>query len=484
MPCGTAITFSLSVSFAGGPSPQVFSVTVPTGKVPGASIAGTIGSAPPTGTGFTSTGGSQTGRLNRFAVVSTCAAPKASPGVFTATGARAYHAYTFTNSNAASQCVSVTLTTSAVSLFSVGYTSGGFVPATPNSNYLADPGTSNLSTTYSFTAPAGQPFTVVVHEVNTGGATGQAYTLNVSLAVCAAGSACTPVSITTPSVAAGSAGVPYTQSFAATGGSGSYAFSVSGSLPAGLSLSGNTISGTPTQGGSFPITVTATDAAGCPPDSNPYTLVTSCPVPAPLAVTAPASVGSGTSGHVASVASIAGATYNWSITNGTITAGQGTNQVTFTAGSGGPVSLSVNALVGSCFAGAGFANVAVTAAGLFSAVTPCRAIDTRGPNAPSIAAAGGPDRSFLLAGACGIPAGAKAVAANVAVVNPAASGNLVIYRGDGTAPAASMISFGAGQTRAVQAMLQLALDGSGTVKVSNGSAGALDLLLDVTGYFQ
>ena len=240
------------------------------------------------------------------------------------------------------------------------------------------------------------------------------------------------------------------------------------------------------QSGSFPITVGATDAAGCTPDSKNYTLVVSCPVPPPLVVTAPSTASSGSSGNLASVALIAGATYNWGIVNGTITAGQGTNQITFTAGTAGTLSLTVNALVGTCFSGGGFANVAVTGTtGQLYTVTPCRAVDTRGPNAPSIGAAGVPDRTFTLTGgSCGIPADAKAVATNVTVVSPAAGGSLVVYRGDTTAPVASMISFSAGQTRAAQAMVQLALDGSGTVKVDNASAGTLDLLLDVTGYFK
>jgi len=38
--------------------------------------------------------------------------------------------------------------------------------------------------------------------------------------------------------------------------------------------------------------------------------------------------------------------------------------------------------------------------------------------------------------------------------------------------------------RANNAVLQLAHDGSGTVKVQADTAGPVDLLIDVTGYFQ
>ena len=43
-----------------------------------------------------------------------------------------------------------------------------------------------------------------------------------------------------------------------------------------MSFSGSLLSGTPTQTGSFPITVTATDSNGCT-GSRGYTLVINCP---------------------------------------------------------------------------------------------------------------------------------------------------------------------------------------------------------------
>ena len=57
--------------------------------------------------------------------------------------------------------------------------------------------------------------------------------------------------------------VSYTATLSATGGSGSFAFSVtSGALPNGLALSGNQIIGTPTTAGPFTFTVRATDTIG------------------------------------------------------------------------------------------------------------------------------------------------------------------------------------------------------------------------------
>lgn len=59
-------------------------------------------------------------------------------------------------------------------------------------------------------------------------------------------------------------GTAYSQTISATGGTSPYAYSLTGALPAGITFTAATgvLSGTPTQGGPFPITVTATDAAG------------------------------------------------------------------------------------------------------------------------------------------------------------------------------------------------------------------------------
>ncbi len=64
---------------------------------------------------------------------------------------------------------------------------------------------------------------------------------------------------------AGATGYPYSASFTSSGALGVVSFAVTGALPAGLTLSSaGTLSGTPTQAGTFPLTVTATDvSSGC-----------------------------------------------------------------------------------------------------------------------------------------------------------------------------------------------------------------------------
>lgn len=62
----------------------------------------------------------------------------------------------------------------------------------------------------------------------------------------------------------------FSQAFSASGGVGPYTYDVTGTLPAGLAFSGNTISGTPTAPGSYAITVTATDT-GATGTGAPFT---------------------------------------------------------------------------------------------------------------------------------------------------------------------------------------------------------------------
>jgi hypothetical protein len=186
----------------------------------------------------------------------------------------------------------------------------------------------------------------------------------------------------------------------------------------------------------------------------------------------------------------AGAAYSWSIANGTITGGAGTRQITFSAGVTAPVTLQVQVQ-----SSAGCANVA-SASVLFDASTgptsyytlpPCRLVDTRNANGtyggPALQG-GGAQRVFPIAGQCGIPAGAKAVAVNLTVVTPAAAGDLRLFpTGIGT-PNVSIINFRAGAVRANNAVLSLAGNPAGSLTVQGDLGGTTDLLIDVSGYFK
>ena len=124
----------------------------------------------------------------------------------------------------------------------------------------------------------------------------------------------------------------------------------------------------------------------------------------------------------------------------------------------------------------------------FYTVTPCRVADTRNPAGPTGGPilGGGATRSFpVTSGACGIPSTALAASVNLTAVEAAAPGYLTLFPGDGAGPPlASNINFTPGVTRANNAVVPLATDGTGTINVKNGSAGAVHVVLDVNGYFQ
>ncbi len=75
-------------------------------------------------------------------------------------------------------------------------------------------------------------------------------------------------------------GAPYSQTFSQAGGAGAITWNLTGALPTGLSFNPSTaaLTGTPTQSGNFPITVTATDVNNCPASRN-YTLIVQPPLP-------------------------------------------------------------------------------------------------------------------------------------------------------------------------------------------------------------
>ncbi|WP_338874748.1 putative Ig domain-containing protein [Spirosoma sp. SC4-14] len=83
------------------------------------------------------------------------------------------------------------------------------------------------------------------------------------------------VTVTNPTTTTGVIATAFSQTFTASGGTTPYSYSLaSGSLPTGLSLNSTTgvLSGTPTQSGSFPITVRATDVNGCSGTGSTYSL--------------------------------------------------------------------------------------------------------------------------------------------------------------------------------------------------------------------
>ena len=84
----------------------------------------------------------------------------------------------------------------------------------------------------------------------------RAYTVTIAAA---------PIVVNPASLPAATVGTAYSQTVSATGGTGSYTYSVSaGALPAGLTLNAarGVISGTPTTAGASSFTIRATDGSG------------------------------------------------------------------------------------------------------------------------------------------------------------------------------------------------------------------------------
>ncbi|MBA3973118.1 MAG: hypothetical protein C0504_02735 [Candidatus Solibacter sp.] len=108
-------------------------------------------------------------------------------------------------------------------------------------------------------AAGSYPFGVMVID-EMGAYAEKAYTLIVGSAL----------SITTPSLPAGTVGQPYSASLAATGGSPPYTYQlVQGTLPPGVTLnSAGVFSGTPASSGTYPIQTRATDTTGASADKG------------------------------------------------------------------------------------------------------------------------------------------------------------------------------------------------------------------------
>ena len=123
----------------------------------------------------------------------------------------------------------------------------------------------------------------------------------------------------------------------------------------------------------------------------------------------------------------------------------------------------------------------------FHTLVPCRALATRlpaGPGGGPALAAGG-TRTFVATGVCGLPATARSVSANITATNAAAGGTLVVYPADlPAAPNTLTLAFRASQTRANNALVALASDGSGAFRITSDATVTVDVVVDVNGWFE
>ncbi|MFN0110616.1 MAG: putative Ig domain-containing protein [Blastocatellia bacterium] len=304
---------------------------------------------------------------------------------------------------------------------------------------------------------------------------------------------CPTITLNPTSVPFGFLNTPYTTTnLVAAGGASPYTFTVTGSLPTGITLSGaGVLAGTPTASGTFMFTARATDNAGCFAERT-YTLEIS-PCAVPLTIT-PATLPSG----FVSVA------YNQPLTgNG------GTPSYTFALEPGSSLPPGVN-IVGSSLAGtpttAGLFNfvlrvtdslgcfgtqaftVAISGTGLqfYPLAHPVRLLETRpgqtGCIAPGVQIPGGTSLTVPARGTCDgltIPANAAAVTGNITTVQ-SGGGYLTVYPSDVTQPVVANSNYTANQVLNNVFTVGLgAVDGAFKIFVTSNT----NVVVDITGYY-
>ena len=116
-------------------------------------------------------------------------------------------------------------------------------------------------------------------------------------------------------------------------------------------------------------------------------------------------------------------------------------------------------------------------------LTPTRLLDTRVGNGLSGRLKANVPRTFTIRGRGGIPATARAVTANVTVVNETSAWAVYVGPAPVAKPAASTINFTKGQIAGNSLTVALSPTGTLSVTFMSGTGNTTDLVLDVTGYY-
>ncbi|MES2390227.1 MAG: putative Ig domain-containing protein, partial [Acidobacteriota bacterium] len=353
LPGGTVGTaYSATVIAANGTSPYSFAVT--TGSLP----AGLTLAAGGAITGSPMTAGSST-----FTVTVTDAGSKTASANYTVVVGAVGVPVSITTTSLVGGNVGTAYSASVVaangtSPYSFAVTTG----ALPAGLSLATSGAITGTPTAAGTAN----FTVTVTDAGT-----KTAIANLSIAIAAA---VTPVSISTLTLPAGTVGSAYSAAIVAANGTTPYSFAVtSGALPAGLSLSGGTISGSPTTAATSTFSVTVTDHNGGTATQSYSVTIASAGAPPVITTTTLPGGTMGTPYDAIVVASGGTAPYKFSVTSGTLPAG-----VTLGASGGltgtptvtGPTTFTISVTdTNGKTAGANY-SVTIGAAGVGLTITP------------------------------------------------------------------------------------------------------------------
>lgn len=264
-----AQTASANQTILIAPSTLVLTSSLPNGMV-GAAYSATITAAGGT-TPYTC---SVTGALPANLTLSGCAIS----GTPTATGSSTVNVKV-TDSGSPAQTVNAnqTIVIAPSTLALTNTLPGGTVGVAYSATITASGGTSPYTCSISGTLPANltlngctlsgtpsasgnSPVTVTVTD---SGSPAQTASANETISIAPA-----TLTVTNPPLPNGVVGVAYSATIAATGGVSPYSCSITGSLPAGLSLTGCTVSGNPTTAGTSSITVHVTDSGSTPQNAS------------------------------------------------------------------------------------------------------------------------------------------------------------------------------------------------------------------------
>ncbi|MBS0214168.1 MAG: IPT/TIG domain-containing protein [Proteobacteria bacterium] len=310
---------NVSASVAHGSTNNPITLNI-TGGVPISVAVGTQathGTATAAGTSITYTPTASYSGSDSFTYTATNSAGTSAPATVTITVSNATITYAPTSPPAATVAASYSQSLAGASGGTASYT------YTVASGSLPPGITLNTNGQLSGTPTAGGSFnfTVQAQDSSTGNGPFNATSGTLTLMVGAPTISVSPASLSNGAIAAA-----YSQTVTASGGTSSYSYAVTaGVLPTGLTLSaGGVLSGTPTAGGTFNFTVTATDSStgtGAPyTGSQSYALT----IGAPTISVSPASLPNAMAETAYSqtiTASGGTATYTYSLQSGSLPAG-------------------------------------------------------------------------------------------------------------------------------------------------------------------
>jgi len=315
---------------------------------------------------------------------------------------------------------------------------------------------------------------------------GWSLTITTSVPSCCNPAGCSAITVNPPTLTSGATGTPYTQTFTQSGGTAPVNFGISGMMPAGLILSGATLSGTPTQTGNFNFTVSVVDSNGCTGSRN-YTLNIGCPTVGINPATLPNGVVGKPYNQSLSLASGVGpATY---IATGTLP--NGVTLSTSGVFSGiptlpGTYNFTAQATDANGCMGSRAYTLTISSLQFYPLSQPVRLLDTRpgqlGCDAPGAPIAANTVRTQTARRTCGsvtIPADALAITGNITTVE-SGGGYLTLFPSNAQQPLVSNSNYNPNEI--LNNVFTVGLgDADGAFKIFVTSD--TNIVIDVTGYY-